>query len=434
MSDGPAEHQRGTSDSEQSGFDDPIESSMTEAAYEAFARVAGPHGWDDPEMDVYDHYGGTDSARRDFQFNHQSPWPLDDDDVRSALLAAYADGSWGRYHGPNYQRLHDVLAAYHGVPHVSLCCSGTIAVELALRGLKIAAGDEVILAAYDFAGNFRAIEAIGARPVLVDIDPDTWCLDADQLPAAVSEHSRAIVVSHLHGGLAPMRRIVEFARQHGMVVLEDACQSPGARVDGRVAGTWGDAGVLSFGGSKLLTAGRGGAILTSQADVHQRIKIFAHRGNDAFPLSELQAAVLVPQWAKLDERNERRRASVARLLAQLADLDALRPVQSSSPGNTPSYYKLAWRFDAGTRNVSREDVISAFHAAGLPIDAGFRGFADRSDRRCRRVGALEHARIAARDTILLHHPVLLQPPSAIDRLAAGIRQVLSFDRPPENLS
>lgn len=362
------------------------------------------------------------------------PWPLDDDDVRVALLAAYADGSWGRYHGPNCQRLRDVLAAYHGVPHVALCCSGTIAVELALRGLKIAAGDEVILAAYDFPGNFRAIEAIGARPVLVDIDPDTWCLDADQLSAAVSERTRAIVVSHLHGGLAPMRRIVEFAREHGMAVVEDACQSPGARVESRIAGTWGDAGVLSFGGSKLLTAGRGGAVFTSQAEVHQRIKVFAERGNDAFPLSELQAAVLVPQWAKLDARNERRRASVAHLLAQLADLDALRRVQSSSPGNTPSYYKLAWRFDAGPHGVPRDDAIAALQAGGLPLDAGFRGFAERSDRRCRRVGSLEHARIAARDTILLHHPVLLQPPSAMDRLAAGIRQVLSIDRPPDNLS
>jgi dTDP-4-amino-4,6-dideoxygalactose transaminase len=270
--------------------------------------------------------------------------------------------------------------------------------------------------------------------VLVDIDPDTWCLDANQLPGALGPRTRAVVVSHLHGGLAPMRRIVEFAREHGLTVVEDACQSPGARVDGRVAGTWGDAGVLSFGGSKLLTAGRGGAVLTPLPEVHQRMKVYSERGNDAFPLSELQAAVLVPQWAKLDERNEHRRASVVRLLAGLANLDALRPVQKPRPGDAASYYKLAWQFDANQSHFSRPDAIAALQAAGLPLDAGFRGFADRSDRRCRHVGTLQHARAAAHDTILLHHPVLLQPLDVIDELAAAIRRALALDQPSDNLS
>ena len=177
---------------------------------------------------------------------------------------AWADGSWGRYHGPHCGKLERELARLHEVDFVTLVCSGTFAVELALRGLGIARGDEVILAGYDFPGNFRAIEAIGARVALVDVEPDGWLLDLDQLPAAVGEHTRAIVVSHLHGGMADMPRLMDFAARHSLAVVEDACQSPGAIVSGRVAGSWGDVGVLSFGGSKLLTAGRGGAATDAQ--------------------------------------------------------------------------------------------------------------------------------------------------------------------------
>ena len=92
-------------------------------------------------------------------------WPRNHEAVKAALAAAYTDGSWGRYHGPHCERLCELLTQLCGVRHAWLCCSGTIAVELALRGLKIGPGDEVILAAYDFPGHFRAIEAVGARPV-----------------------------------------------------------------------------------------------------------------------------------------------------------------------------------------------------------------------------------------------------------------------------
>src|SRR5215831_17047378 len=112
-----------------------------------------------------------------------------------------------------------------------------------------------------------------------------------------------------------MREVMEACSARGVAVVEDAAQCPGASVQGRPAGAWGDVGVLSFGGSKLLSAGRGGALLTRHADVHQRARLFLHRGNLVCPLSELQAAVLLPQLAKLDERNGQRAASVGRLAA-----------------------------------------------------------------------------------------------------------------------
>jgi len=296
----------------------------------------------------------------------------------------------------------------HQVEFALTCCSGTFAVELALRGLKI-----------------------GARGVLVDVEPQGWLMDLGQLESAVSSQTRAILISHLHGAIADMPRVMRFAEQHGLAVIEDACQAPGATVSGRMAGAWGDAGVLSFGGSKLLTAGRGGAIVTRHAEVHQRAKIFCQRGNHAFPLSELQAAVVLPQLERLAERNARRRASVARLIEQTAGLDGFRPLVNRLADVAPSYYKLAWRYCGealGDRPI--DDVVAALRAEGAPIDTGFRGFARRSPRRCRKVGPLIQSQQTADTTLLLHHPILLEPDQRIDALARALAKVsAAFSRP-----
>lgn len=349
------------------------------------------------------------------------------------MKSAYADGSWGRYEGIHSQRLIESLSSLHGVEHVSLCASGTIAVELALRGMGVSEGAEVILAGYDFPGNFRAIEHVGARPVLVDIDPAQWCLNVELLEQALSPQTRVILVSHLHGGLAPMKQIMEFARQHQLQVVEDACQSPGAMIDGKVAGSHGDVGVLSFGGSKLLTAGRGGAVLTPDAQIHQRIKVYCERGNHAFPLSELQAAVLYPQVASLGQANGLRCQRVSQLLKRSLNIAALRPVQSSLPvdiaeetlSDMSSFYKLAWSYDSSQLGeVPRDQFLAAVRAEGVALDAGFRGFVKRSARRCRVAGELTESAQAAEKTVILHHPVLLESEETIDRVAIALEKVV----------
>jgi dTDP-4-amino-4,6-dideoxygalactose transaminase len=195
-------------------------------------------------------------------------------------------------------------------------------------------------------------------------------------------------------------------------------------VYGRIAGTWGDVGVLSFGGSKLLTAGRGGALVMRDAMVHQRAKIFCDWGNDAFPMSELQAAVLPPQLEKLAARNETRRDNVKRLLSALADAQALTPVANPADAGHAGYYKLAWLYDSSRcGGVDRESFVAAVQAEGVALDTGFHGFTRRPVRRCRKVGNLTHAQRAAESTVLLHHPVLLQPTETIDRVAAALQKV-----------
>lgn len=350
-------------------------------------------------------------------------WPLADESVQQALEAAYTDGSWGRYHGPHVESLESRLAAYHSVPFALTCCSGTFAVELALRALRVKAGDEVILAGYDFSGNFRSIESIGARPVLVDIDPLSSSLDATLVEQAIGPDTCAIVVSHLHGGIAPMSSLREIADRRSLQIVEDACQTPGGQVEGRRAGTWGDVGVLSFGGSKLLTSGRGGAIVTAREDIFQRAKSYCEQGNNAFPLSELQAAVLVPQLEKLDARNMIRRENAAFLREKIGGLSGLTPIERTPSESAAGPFKLAWTFDERACEVSREKFLAAMQAEGIAIDAGFRGFTKRGSGRCRRVGDLAHSARAAESTILLHHPVLLESRATLERVAEAFLKV-----------
>ena len=149
-------------------------------------------------------------------------WPIADDDVLHSLQTVYADGSWGKYHGGIVERLESVLAQYHGVKFAMACASGTFAVELALRALKVAPGDEVIQAGYDYGGNFLAIHALGARPVLVDLHPSNWNLDPARIEEAISPGTRTVLVSHLHGGIVPMRAVMEIAGRRGLAVVEVA--------------------------------------------------------------------------------------------------------------------------------------------------------------------------------------------------------------------
>jgi perosamine synthetase len=351
-------------------------------------------------------------------------WPPSDEDILAALKAAHADGSWGKYHGKHVDRLEARLAEYHSITHSLTCGSGTFAVELALRALKVGPGDEVVLSAYDYPGNFLNVHAVGATPVLVDLDPLSWQLSLERLPAAIGPATKAIIASHLHGGQVPMAQLTALAAQRGLRVIEDSAQCPGAMVQGRRAGTWGDIGILSFGGSKLLTAGRGGALLTRHADLHQRARLFQTRGNIVCPLSELQAAVLMPQLERLDERNSCRRASAACLIEALRDVPGLRPLAGLPDGAEPGYYKVGVQLDEAAFGLGRERFVAALRAEGIAFDEGFRALhVGRSPSRFRRAGELAEADRAHRCCVVLHHPVLLGSDADVCEVAAAVRKV-----------
>jgi dTDP-4-amino-4,6-dideoxygalactose transaminase len=356
---------------------------------------------------------------------HQPPsWPLAEPTVRQALEEAFQSGAWGKYDGGLVKKFEEELAAYHDVPHVITTASGTIAVELALRATGVGPGDEVIEAAYDYSGNFLTIHALSALPVLVDIDPASGNMDPGRLAGAITPATKAILVSHLHGGLVPMRKVMEVARARGIAVIEDAAQCPGATVQGRRAGTWGDAGVLSFGGSKLLTAGRGGAILTASGTIAQRARTWQMRGNLVAPLSELQAAVLRPQLTLLDEHNRKRASRVAILREVLRDVPGLGLFEMDLRESRPAYYKVGFFCDAQKFGLGRDTLRAALAAEGLCIDEGFRALhVERSPARYRAPGTLEHATKAHQCVLVLHHPILLAPVEAMTEIGTAVRKV-----------
>jgi perosamine synthetase len=365
-------------------------------------------------------------------------WPLADEAILDALCQAYQDGSWGRYQGGHVARLEQRLADMHRVDRVLTCGSGTFAVELALRALKVGPDDEVVMAAYDYGGNFLSVHAVGAHPVLVDVEGDNWNLGPERLAAALGPKTRAAIASHLHGGLVPMREVREIAERHGVALIEDAAQAPGARVQGRPAGSWGDVGILSFGGSKLLTAGRGGAILTNRTDVAQRARLWLQRGNHVCPLSELQAAVLEPQLDRLADRNARRLRAVRLLEEQLRNVPGLRPFRNRPlDDSAPSFYKLGFQLDAERFGLDRDRLVLALRAEGIAADAGFRALHfGRSPSRWRGVGPLPEAERAHHGAIVLHHPILLadddelmQIVHAVAKIQAHVEQVLRVCSP-----
>jgi perosamine synthetase len=352
-------------------------------------------------------------------------WPMADESILEAVHSAYRDGSWGRYHGGHVARLEQRLAVLHQVEHVLTCGSGTFAIELALRALKIGPGDEVVMAAYDYGGNFLSIHAVGARPVLVDVDAENWNLAPENLAAAFGPATRAVLVSHLHGGLVPMREVLALARQYGIAVIEDAAQAPGARVQGRVAGTWGDVGILSFGGSKLLTAGRGGALLTRRADVAQRARLALQRGNLLCPLSELQAAVLLPQLDRLAQRNTHRLRAVRFLEQALHGIPGLRPFRNRPREDSqPAYYKLGFQFEPGAFGLPRARFVAALRAEGVAIDEGFPALhLGRSPSRWRSLGPLPQAERAHEGALVLHHPILLGTDDELKQVVQAVAKI-----------
>jgi dTDP-4-amino-4,6-dideoxygalactose transaminase len=343
------------------------------------------------------------------------PWPPAWPEIGQSVAAVINSGEWGKYHSDICGDLETRVSARFDVPACRLTCSGSAAIELALRAARVGPGDEVILAAYDYPGNFRSIEILGATPVLVDIAPGTPCIDSAQLENAASDQVVAVIASHLYGQTADVMSLRQLCDTHGWILIEDACQVPGMRIGGRPAGSFGDVATLSFGGSKPLTAGSGGAILVSNDRLNARLSAIIDRPSDTFPLSPLQAAVLPPQLERLDEMNAKRSETVRYLVDALPEFDW---VYLDRDQVDSAFYKLAWKKTGSVGNISTTN-----DAAALPIGAGFRTSAGASDRRCRKPVPLDRSIELSETCCVLDHRALLVAPDRYDELAERLRTV-----------
>ena len=262
--------------------------------------------------------------------------------LRGELLAAMArvlDSSQFVLGGEG-RALEGELAALSGVRHAVGVGSGTDALRLALAAAGVGPGDEVLTPAYSFVASASTIAMLGATPVFVDIDPETFTLDVAAAERALTPRTRAVMPVHLYGHPAAMDRLVALARAHRLLVIEDAAQAVGAAWAGKAVGSWGDAACYSFYPTKNLGAcGDGGMIVTDREDLPDRARRLRHHGDGGryhhvelgycSRLDELQAAVLRVKLAHLAAWTEARRRLAARYRAALADaplgLPAERP-------------------------------------------------------------------------------------------------------------
>ncbi len=230
--------------------------------------------------------------------------------------------------GPEVEAFEAAFAGYHQVAHAVGVANGTDAIELALRAAGVGPGDEVITVSHTAVPTVCAIERAGARPVLVDVEPDTYTMDPRAAEAAVTPHTRALLPVHLYGQPADMDALGAVAERHGLLLVEDCAQAHGAKYGGQLVGTFGHLAAFSFYPTKNLGAyGDGGAVITQDGEYAARLRRLRQYGQTAryhhaergvnSRLDELQAAILRVKLAHLDAHNRRRREIAAGYAARL---------------------------------------------------------------------------------------------------------------------
>lgn len=272
--------------------------------------------------------------------------------------------------GEAVERFERSFAAYCSTEHAVGVDSGFSALELILRGYGIGPGDEVITTANTFVATVAAIDATGATPVLVDVDPATHWMDLDQTAAAITAHTRAIIPVHLYGRVGPMDPLLDLARYYGVKVIEDACQAHGAAYRGRRAGSLGDAAAFSFYPSKNLGAfGDGGMIVTDDADLVERLRMLRNVGSTEKyvhavrgfnrRLDSIHAAVLDIKLGYLDRANEGRRRAAAAYTALLEEAPVTVPAKAEADEHVFHLYVI--------ETLERDGLMRSLGERGISV-------------------------------------------------------------------
>jgi dTDP-3-amino-3,4,6-trideoxy-alpha-D-glucose transaminase len=328
--------------------------------------------------------------------------------------------------GAHVEGFESDFAAWCGSAHAVGVSSGTAALELALRGLGVGPGDEVIVPTNSFIATAEAVSAVGATPRLVDVDEETALITAELVEAALTPATRCVIPVHLYGRTVDMVPLMALCRARGIFVVEDACQGHGAQYKGRSAGSIGDAGCFSFYPTKNLGAwGDGGALVTDDADLAARVKLLRSHGEGArhqhqMPartdrLDALQAAILRVKLGRLDEANQARRDAGAALREALAgtSLTLPAPVAAGSDHVFHLFVARSAARDELRAHLEAEGVASAIHYP-TPIHRQ-PAYADRGQG----PGSLPVAeRLAAESLSLPVFPTI--DPAEITRIASAV--------------
>ncbi|NPV67254.1 MAG: DegT/DnrJ/EryC1/StrS family aminotransferase [Anaerolineae bacterium] len=359
---------------------------------------------------------------------------------RQAIDAAIARvlAHTGFIGGPEVRAFEEAFAAYQGTRRAVGVASGTAAIFLILKALGIGPGDEVITTPHTFIATVEPLIALGTWPVFVDIDPATYNLDPDQIEAAITPRTRAIMPVHLYGQLAPMDAILAVARRHNLPVIEDAAQAHGASYRGRRAGQWGVAAAFSFYPGKNLGAyGDAGAVCTDDDALADQIAQLRDHGRTSKyehavigygeRLDALQAAILGAKLPNLDAWNAARRRIAAAYTAALRDLPGVIP-PVTLPGAEHVYHIYCIRVEA----ARRDRILAALHERGIgagihyPLPLHLQPALEFLGTRR---GDFPHTEAAARTILSL--PIYPEMTEAqIERVVAALREALAATSTP----
>jgi len=268
------------------------------------------------------------------------------------------------------QRLEHAFAEAQGVRHAVAVNNGTTALVAALQMLDLAPGDEVVTSPFTFVATLNAILVAGGTARFADISESDFAVDPARVAEQVGERTRALLPVHLYGQTADMDPLMALAAEHGLHVVEDAAQAHGATYHGRPAGTFG-IGAFSFYATKNVTTGEGGMVTTQDDALADRLRVLRNQGmrgayqyemvGHNYRMTDLQAAVGLPQIARMHQIGERQRANAARLSEGLAGVPGLR-LPAAAPGRGHVWHQYTVLLEEG---VDRDAVVAGLARAGV---------------------------------------------------------------------
>ena len=312
-------------------------------------------------------------------------WPIWDERDLKAVTEVIKSGRWGGYPypGPQTAELIKRFAELQGGGYAVPMANGTVTMEIALRAANIGWGDEVIVPAYTFQATAAAPMAAGAIPVIVDIDPETYCIDPKAFEKAITSRTKAVIVVHLAAEMADMDVIMDIAERHNLVVIEDCAHAHGAKWRGRGAGTIGHFGSFSLQSSKTLTSGEGGVLLCRTPELAERAAsiIDCGRPKDTgeknytmganYRLTELQAALANVGIERFPEQARQREEMAAYMDEALSEIPGVRLLKRDPRHTTRSFYRYIFAITPEVFGIEHDVLCAALDAEGISCWVGY---------------------------------------------------------------
>ena len=314
-------------------------------------------------------------------------WPIPYPETEAKLLEIYRSGKWGLC-GEYEQKLMTGFAQWQGAKYSTWMANGTVTLECALLALGVGPGDEVIVPGVSWIATAEAPVYVGATPVIVDIDPDTMCIDPARIEEAITPRTRAIIPVHLFAAMSDMDKIMEIAGKHNLFVVEDCAHAHGSKQHGKGAGAIGDIGSFSFQLSKLMTGGEGGCCTTNDPELNDRIFRASHIGNSRmhpeiplqkgyichqYRFTEFQAAVIYDQLQHQEELKQKRLANAKILRKCLEEAPGIKMQASSYADDDQSFYFLTLLLETERlkKGITRDWIFKALYAEGVHFHDGW---------------------------------------------------------------